>query len=154
MRCVCPAHSTVKFVPYKVFGLIYASSLHRRTESLNPYSELPLTQETVYDINPMRPPLFYNRKMVNYLQFFDNNTYYPEYDMSLKIWERFPVIHFSTPTISTGKRQYFNPEHLSDLETVIYNAKVRGTKQFYYAYPAMYPFGLMEPICVASDITR
>jgi hypothetical protein len=135
------------FIRYKSFGLIYASYINRTTGKKDPIADLPLEEEIIYNVNPMRSPIFYNRKIVDYLLRFDNNTYYPEYDMCLKIWQRFECHQFKTPLTNKKFQKLFNPEYLQDLETLIYNSKVRGTKEFYYAYPAMYPAGLLDPIC-------
>jgi glycosyltransferase involved in cell wall biosynthesis len=137
----------IDFIKYKSFGLLYATSLHRITGSRDEVTDLPLTDETVFNINPMRSPIFYNRKVYDYLQRFDNSTYYPEYDMCLKIWQRFECHYYPTPLTNKAFRILYNSEYLSDLETLVYNAKVRASKNYYYAYPAMYPHGLLDPIC-------
>ena len=135
------------FLKLKSFGLVYAASIHRTTNQKDPITDLPLIAETVYNVNPMRSPIFYSRKIVDYLNLFDNNTYYPEYDLCLKIWQRFECHYYPTPITNKAFKKLYNPEYILDLEDVIYKAKVRDTKRFYYAYPAMYPNGLLEPIC-------
>lgn len=137
-----------KFLENKRFGLIYASSINRNNNKINPYSSLPLTEENVYGINPMRDPIFYNRKMVDYYQGFDSHIAFPEFDLILKIWEKFPVIHCPTPMISTKIK---TQQNTSDLETVIYDSKVRYTKRFYITSPSQYPDSLLEPICLGTS---
>lgn len=136
----------LEFVRHKSFGLLYAASIKRTTSQPDPVTDLPLLEETIYSVNPMRSPIFYNRKIVEYLLRFDHNTYYPEFDMCLKIWQRFEVTYFPTPLTNKAHKNLYNPEYLHDLETLIYNSKVRGTKQFFYAYASMYPDGLLDPV--------
>jgi hypothetical protein len=131
-----------EFLKYKSFGLIYADSINQRNGKLNPFSLLPNTDENMLGINPVRKPIFYNRKIVDYLLRFDNNSFMPEYDMTLKIWEKFPIVRYPVPMIVT-KRTSVTDE---DLDKVIYDHKIRVSKRFMFTGPNQYPFGLLDPI--------
>ena len=132
-----------EFVPLKSFGLIHADSINQYTGLQNLPSALPLTEDILKTVNPVRKPVFYNRKIVDYLQLFDINSPLPEFDLILKIWERFPVVRFPKALLNVRNQVSGCQE---DVNKVLYDAQIRHTKQFYYAYPSMYPEGLLDPL--------
>ena len=140
----------LEFIQYKSFGLVHAASTHRRTNTINPYSCLPITSENILSVNPIRKPIFYNRKVVNWWQYFDTSLQSVEYDMSLKIWERFPIHYLPTPLLNTKSN---NPPDNNDIFLIQYNAAIRHTKQYYYAYPNMYNDDLIKPISSPNQPT-
>ena len=137
--------SITDFIKFKRFGLVYASSFNQNNNQVNKVNNLPLIAETIYSTNPMQAPVFYNRKIVDFLLAFDCNTEFPEFDMTLKIWERFPVYHLNMPLIyAKSKVPYIS--HIYELERLVYQSKVRSSKYFYHAGPNLFPDSLLEPI--------
>ena len=137
--------SIMRFIKNKSFGLVNAGAMNQINNREIIVSRLPHSIDNIYSVNPIRPPVFYNRKLVDYLLLFDFNTSFPEYDMILKIWERFPVFSLDAPLLYTKLRV---PPPNTDLDTVIYNSRVRGRKMFFTAGVNLYPAGLLDPIVI------
>jgi hypothetical protein len=136
------------FVQNKRFGLIYASALNANSGQLNPVQNLPLIPDTMYKINPVQSPIFYNRKVVDYLRKFNVDTSFPEYDMSLKIWERFPIFHLNIPLLTTLQRRRPSVEFSQDLDNLIAESKLRYSRYYFNAGPNLFPDNLLEPLCL------
>ena len=93
----------------------------------------------------MQAPVFYNRKVVDYLCLFDPNTGFPEFDMCLKIWEKFPVCHLKKPILyAQSKKPSMMQEY--DLDRIIFDSKVRSSKLYMNAGPNQYPQEILNPI--------
>lgn len=142
--------SVYYFVKDRRFGLIYASAFNTYSKQPNPVQNLPLIPETMYKTNPIQSPIFYNRKIVDYLRKFKTDTNFPEYDMSLKIWERFPVFHLDIPLLNTLQRRRPSVELSQDLENLVRESKIRYTQYWNHAGPNLFPDNLLEPLCLPA----
>ena len=138
----------IPFFQHKRFGLIYGASANHNSGKVNDLYQLPLTPEIMYNTNPIRRPVFYNRKVADYLKLFDVQTTFPEFDLNLRMWELFPCICYQTPTIATKTKTNFHPTAIDDLNSIIYESKKRSSKYFYNAGPNLYPDSLLEPLCL------
>ena len=134
------------FIKYKIFALIHADSINQFTNKPKPESSLPYTEENMHSVNPVRSPVFYNRRIYDYLLGFDPNLYLAEYDLILKMWEKFPIIRLQQPLLYSHSQSPFTEDEEENLSLILYNAKVRSTKLFMNAGVNIYPQSILQPI--------
>ena len=140
------------FIKYKIFALIHADAINQNNNKVISLSSLPYTEENMHSVNPIRPPVFYNRKIYDYLLGFDPNLYLPEYDMILKMWEKFPIIRMPIPILYSHSQPQFTEDEEDNLNLILYNAKIRASKMFMTSGVNIYPNVILNPIYPPSHL--
>lgn len=122
------------------FGFMHCASRNALTNKIT--HKFKLADGLAF--NYLDDPVFFNRKIVDYLLMFDPNLRDPIYDMILKIWEQFEVRHSDIP-LTYSVHKTFAP---NDLDLIECAASIRGSKKFYHTGPndCLYPANLLDPL--------